>query len=153
MKSIRLAAIAFLAALGLGFAATSALAYGGGYHGGGHYYGGGHYHGGYWGGGWHGSPYWGFGISLGVPYPYWGPSYYYGAPAYGYGYPYYPAPGVAVPAEPPTYIERNDLPPPDAAPPAASAPANWWYWCPSAQGYYPYVKACPEGWQRVAPQQ
>jgi hypothetical protein len=39
-----------------------------------------------------------------------------------------------------------------AAPPAATAPQQWWYWCNSARGYYPYVNSCPEPWQRVEPQ-
>jgi hypothetical protein len=25
-------------------------------------------------------------------------------------------------------------------------PAGYWYFCRSAQAYYPYVAACPEGW-------
>jgi len=39
--------------------------------------------------------------------------------------------------------------PPDAGVPAA--PANYWYYCPAANAYYPYVKTCPGGWQAVAP--
>lgn len=31
-----------------------------------------------------------------------------------------------------------------------SAPSSWYY-CAPAQGYYPYVPQCPEGWQPVAP--
>jgi hypothetical protein len=46
------------------------------------------------------------------------------------------------------YVERDagavQTPPPP--------PEQWWYWCASARGYYPYVKSCLEGWQRVAPQ-
>ena len=34
------------------------------------------------------------------------------------------------------------------AAPAAAAPA-YWYYCPSAQNYYPYVTQCPVGWQQV----
>jgi hypothetical protein len=52
-----------------------------------------------------------------------------------------------------TFIEREvevvDAP---AAPPGAAAPQQWWYWCNSARGYYPYVNSCPEPWQRVEPQ-
>jgi hypothetical protein len=38
--------------------------------------------------------------------------------------------------------------------PNALAPPrpSYWYYCPSSNAYYPYVKDCPEGWQQVAPQ-
>jgi hypothetical protein len=71
----------------------------------------------------------------GYPYP-----YYYYPPAY-----YYP-PVVAAPAEPTVYIER---------PRAQSEPEraqDYWYYCPESQAYYPYVKQCAKGWQKVAPQ-
>lgn len=88
---------------------------------------------------------WRGGVVLHFGYPgpyYWGPRYYYPPPVY-----YYPAPPVVVaPAEPPVYVERDDDD--DAAPSQAQA----WYWCPSAKGYYPYVKECPGGWKRVPPQ-
>jgi hypothetical protein len=29
---------------------------------------------------------------------------------------------------------------------------QYWYYCPSAGAYYPYVSACPEGWTPVVPQ-
>jgi hypothetical protein len=54
------------------------------------------------------------------------------------------APGVAVvQSEPRVFVERD-------AP--AAQPQQWWYWCQSAQGYYPYVSTCSEGWRRVEPQ-
>ena len=73
-------------------------------------------------------------LQFGVPlWPgYWGPHYYYD----------YPPPAVYYPPPPPVYVEREE---------PAQQPV-WWYWCPSAKGYYPYVKECPGGWQRVAPQ-
>lgn len=81
---------------------------------------------------------------------YFGPSFpgYYYPPPY-YPYPYYP-PTVVVPAQPPVYIEQgNPQPAPQQAP---SSPANnYWYHCDSPDGYYPYIKDCPGGWQRVAP--
>jgi hypothetical protein len=83
----------------------------------------------------------GFSVSIGVPL--FAPSYYWGPPpAY-----YYP-PVVAVPAAPPApmaYVEQG-------APQAAPDLASWWYYCPDARAYYPYVKECQGGWQRVAPQ-
>ncbi|MGA8049499.1 MAG: hypothetical protein WCA09_04920 [Burkholderiales bacterium] len=82
------------------------------------------------------------GIYLGGPigWPYYYP--YYG---YGYGYPYYYPPAVVQPSSPPVYIERQDTQ--EAAP-----STSYWYYCPESKAYYPYVKQCPGGWQRVAPQ-
>lgn len=79
-----------------------------------------------------------FGFHFGAPFyggPYWGPWWHYPPPYY-----YYPGPAVVVPAQPTTYIEQ----------PAADT-AGWWYYCDTSRGYYPYVKECPSGWQRVPP--
>lgn len=77
-----------------------------------------------------------FGVVIGAPfYPWYYPPYYY--------YPPY-APAVAAPAAPPTYIEQGGA---QSAPPRAS----YWYYCAESKTYYPYVKECPGGWQRVAP--
>ena len=69
---------------------------------------------------------------------------YVGGPIWGpWWYPppiYYPPPVVIQPAPPPVYIEQQE------------APQNYWYFCKSGKGYYPYVKECPEGWQKVLPQ-
>jgi hypothetical protein len=27
----------------------------------------------------------------------------------------------------------------------------YWYYCPDAKAYYPYVKECPKGWMKVVP--
>jgi len=78
---------------------------------------------------------------------------FFGAPGFWYDplwydpypYSYYP-PVVVVPSSPPTYIERGQ---------AQSAPSqanNWWYYCPASKTYYPYVRECHGGWQRVTPQ-
>ena len=85
-----------------------------------------------------------FGISIGVPL--WGPGYYapgyyepyYYPPAYPY---YYPPATVVVPTQPQRYIEQA---------PQASAD-SFWYYCADSKAYYPYVKDCPAGWQRVSP--
>ncbi len=84
-----------------------------------------------------------FGVHIGAPLWYY-PSYYY-PPAYYYPPPYYPP--VIVQSSPPVYVERP------AEPAAAQEPAQqgWWYYCEQTRGYYPYVKTCPGGWQRVAP--
>jgi hypothetical protein len=99
---------------------------GGAHHGGGHK--GNHHHG----GGHKGSHHHGghhhhgsVAVGVGFGFSYWDPFWY---PA-----PYY------YPAQPATYIEQS-------APPQ---PVGWWYYCESARAYYPYVNACPTGWQRV----
>ncbi len=76
-------------------------------------------------------------VFWGSPYP-----YYYYPPAY-----YYP-PMAAVPAEPTVYIERPDNT--RAAPERTRQ--DYWYYCPEAEAYYPYVKQCAKGWQKVPPQ-
>jgi len=69
----------------------------------------------------------GGGVGFGYPWGWWyPPPYYY----------YYP-----VPIEPVTYIEQGDAPEAE----------RWWYYCESSTSYYPYVKECPAGWERVAP--
>ena len=83
-----------------------------------------------------------FGLYFGAPLG-WNDWYY--PPAYYPPYYYYP-PRVVVPASPPVYVEQ---PSPQAAP---DAQQYWWYYCPDSKTYYPYVKQCPGGWQRVAPQ-
>jgi len=37
------------------------------------------------------------------------------------------------------------LPPPEGAPP----PNQYWYYCDSPEGYYPYVESCHHEWQPV----
>jgi hypothetical protein len=48
----------------------------------------------------------------------------------------------------PTYPYPDPYVPPAVVAPSASS----WYYCPSANAYYPYVSECPEGWTPVAPQ-
>ncbi len=76
-----------------------------------------------------------FGVFVG------GPAWY----PYPYPYPYYPPAVVVQPAPPTTYIEQ-------AAPETSEMPSGYWYYCAASKAYYPYVKDCPAGWQRVAPQ-
>jgi len=113
----------------------------------------GHGHGG---GHWRGNVgiYVGPGFGPYYPRPYYAP--YYGDPYY-YGYPpaYYPAPIVVTPAQPPVYIERAPQVQEQAQEtPSPSAPAQdyFWYHCDKPEGYYPYIKECPQGWQKVTPE-
>jgi hypothetical protein len=85
----------------------------------------------------------------------WGPRVgIYVGPGYPYYYPpsYYYPPPVVMQAQPPVYIEQapQQVAPAPSAAPQAQAPA--YYFCAAANGYYPYVKECPGGWQQVAPQ-
>ena len=98
------------------------------------------------------------GVYIGVPvvgfgfHSYYSPYYY---PPYGYypNYypPYYPPP-VVVQQQAPVYVEQNPQQAPAAQPPAQSQSTGYWYYCADSRAYYPYVKECPAGWQRVAPQ-
>lgn len=79
-----------------------------------------------------------FGVFVGAPL-FWGWDYWDYPPYY-----YYP-PNVAVESSPPVYIEQGS----GAAP---YGEGGYWYYCPEKQSYYPYVRTCPSGWQRVAPE-
>ena len=84
-----------------------------------------------------------FGVYVG---PGWyGPAYpyYYYPPPYYYYPPYYPP---VAPAAPVTYVEQG------VAQPAPALAPGYWYYCDGTKAYYPYVKECPGGWQRVSPQ-
>lgn len=41
--------------------------------------------------------------------------------------------------------------PAPASTPSVPPPAQYWYYCDAAQGYYPYVQSCPGGWRMVPP--
>ena len=77
-------------------------------------------------------------------YSYPGPAYAYPGHAYTYPGPAYAYPGPAV-APSAGYVEQNV---PQAAP-APAQPQGDWYYCADSNAYYPYVRECAEGWQRV----
>lgn len=108
----------------------------GGGHGWGHG-GGGHF------GGWHGGGHFGYDLALGLGLGY-GLGYYgYGMP---YPYPYYPyQPVVAAPSPPPVYTQQN-------IPTTSEPQTNYWHYCRNPDGYYPYVRECPGGWEKIPPQ-
>lgn len=54
----------------------------------------------------------------------------------------YPNPPVA--ALPQAYIEMHSR--------QVQPSGSWWYYCHNPEGYYPYIKECPQGWQLVDPQ-
>ena len=55
--------------------------------------------------------------------------------------PYYYAPPPVVMQEP-AYIQQS---------PGSTLPQGYWYYCPSAGGYYPNVPTCAEPWVPVTP--
>jgi hypothetical protein len=77
---------------------------------------------------WH---HWHGGVFIGVGPVWWGPPPVYVAP-----------PPMVIIDQPPVYVQQ----PPASA---SSADRGYWYYCPSAKGYYPYVQTCPEQWVPV----
>lgn len=63
--------------------------------------------------------------------------FYYPQPVYPYPAPYNYVPLQTVVVQPP------------APEPLAPQPQQYWYYCDSARGYYPYVASCPSGWRAV----
>jgi hypothetical protein len=142
---ILLTVVALLAA-GVGSAWAGGRVYGGvavgvGGGPGPHWGGGGYYGRPYWGGGYYRRPYWGGGYYGGLFLP--GP-YLYPGPVVD---PYYvPQPVVVVPAQPQVYIEQGG-----AVVESAPESSQYWYYCHETRSYYPFVKECPGGWQKVPP--
>lgn len=65
--------------------------------------------------------------------PYYGP--YYGPPRHD---------------RRPSRNRVEHVPPPGANAPVTTPPKPVWYYCAQADGYFPYVQDCPEGWQSVS---
>jgi len=86
-----------------------------------HKHGSGHHH--------HHKSFVGVGAGFGYPWGWWYPPYYY-----------YPYP-VAYPLQAVKYIEQGGAP--------AVEEEAWWYYCGTSTSYYPYVRECPNGWERV----
>ena len=90
---------------------------------------------------------WGFGLGALITAPLIAGSYY--ASPY-YAQPYYPPPYAYPPnyGYAPTYVQPAYAPQYQAP---VQQQTNAWFFCPSSNGYYPYVRQCPDGWQRVSP--
>ena len=58
-------------------------------------------------------------------------------------YPYY--------YSPPLIIERPSVDYYIQPPPEQREEPAYWYYCRKPEGYYPYVKQCPDGWMKVVP--
>ena len=80
--------------------------------------------------------------------PGWGP-WYYPVP---YSYYYQPQVVVVPAAQPQVYVEQNPQPVVSEPAQQVQPQQQYWYYCKSAKGYYPYVKECPDGWQKVSPE-
>lgn len=79
---------------------------------------------------------------------YYAPQVAYAPPVTAFVRPYYAEPTYVNPPlasmpPPPQHLAWNS-----ALDPAAS---QWWYFCNSPNGYYPYVRECPSGWEKVSP--
>jgi len=110
-----------------------------------------------------GGPLWWGGWPYSYYYPYYAPAYY--STYYPAAYPVYSTGGNAwyvdgAPAEPyrgstaPAPTDSQGAPAPSQVPQGANRaapPRTVQYYCPDA-GYYPAVKACPQGWLRVVPE-
>lgn len=85
-------------------------------------------------------------------YAWWRGPIWIGPPYWGY------APPVVVEPSPPPVVVQPSPAPVVVQPPAPQvyvqpdAAHDAYFYCESAKGYYPYVKECPQGWTRVAPQ-
>jgi hypothetical protein len=79
----------------------------------------------------------------------WGyPGYYSRPPHYIHSYP----PVIAMQSSPPpVYIERGDGPGENQEDQMQRLPPAYYY-CSNPQGYYPYIRACPGGWQQLPAQ-
>lgn len=71
--------------------------------------------------------------------PGWGPGW---GPWWGVPYPYYPPQTYIIERPPVEYIQPSNQ--------QQEEPA-YWYYCKNPEGYYPYVKRCPDGWMKVIP--
>ena len=83
----------------------------------------------------------GVGVGPAFVYP-----YYYYPPPYYYYPPYVYTPPPVVVQEPPVYVQQ-----PQPMPAPSFEAEVYWYYCPSAKGYYPNVQHCPEPWVKVPP--
>lgn len=76
------------------------------------------------------------------PRVYYAPQIVYAPPAY--------AP-VAQPYYVQGYASPEAVSPSLAQGPSVDAGAGWWYFCRNPSGYYPYVKQCNSGWEKISP--
>ncbi|HUW36524.1 MAG TPA: hypothetical protein VMV91_04260 [Rhodocyclaceae bacterium] len=157
MKRTRSALLALIVATGAALAVPAWADRGGDHH---HGYGG--WHGGYRGdhgdrGGDHLG--WGLGVLFGSALlwsalqprsAYYAPPPVYAPPGYlgpSFVSQYYGTPTVELPPPPPAALAA-----PQGSQSEPLAPGGqWWYYCGKPRGYYPYVKQCQVGWEKLPP--
>lgn len=104
-----------------------------------------------------------FGLGIGFgPFDYPYPSVYrrnyYPMPYYPYQSMYYPEVLVSTVATPtPVYVRQTEVVSTRSwqntqIQPEVSTNGSDWYYCHNPDGFYPSIKACPSGWQRVQAQ-
>jgi hypothetical protein len=71
-----------------------------------------------------------------------GPGFWPAFPYYSEPY-YVQPPPVVIRQAPEEYIHKA---------PEVEEP-YYWYYCRKPEGYYPYVRTCPDGWMKVLPSQ
>lgn len=101
----------------------------------------------------------GFGIGFapfGYSYPLGYSRNYYPASYYSYQSIYYPEVMVSTVVAPtPVYVRQDDAVstrPLQSTQPEISSNGSDWYYCHNPDGFYPSIKTCPSGWQRVPAQ-
>ena len=104
------------------------------------------------------SPRWGIGLVIN-PFPlFYSP--YYSAPYYPYPSRYYPeviVDTVIMPARNTVYVQQSNSIsfspyPAVSVTPESGVSGGDWYYCHHPDGFYPSIKTCPSGWQRVPAQ-
>lgn len=151
MKSKSLILVVTLIAIAAILVSGGTVMAAGGWHGGGR--GGG----GHWGGGWHGGWGWGWGwpgFGLGVAtgallsYPYYYQPYYpyYPYDPYAYAPAYSPSTRMIVREREPAYADERAYSEPART---RSSAGDTWYYCKKSNAYYPYVRRCAGGWEKV----
>jgi hypothetical protein len=80
---------------------------------------------------------------------------FFGRPPFLGRHPFFFGSGLAVPslaaAVPSTYVYTYPTPVYVPYPAFSQSQPQYWAYCRSAQGYYPYVPECPGGWLPVLP--
>jgi hypothetical protein len=149
MKSKGLILVVTLIAIAAILVSGGTVTAAGGWHGGGR--GGG----GHWGGGWHGGwgwgwPGFGFGVATGalLSYPYYYQPYYpyYPYDPYAYAPAYGPSTRMIVREREPAYADERAYSEPART---RSSAGDTWYYCKKSNAYYPYVRRCAGGWEKV----
>ena len=102
------------------------------------------------GGGW-GWGYFGLGLATGalLSYPYYYQPYYpyYAYYPYAYAPAYSPSPSVMYREREPVYSDEGAYAEPDRV--RYSSRNTWYYYCKESNAYYPYVRRCDGGWEKV----